>query len=191
MADETYDIWALRIDEAIRSSGRERPTTGGRPGPKDLLLTFAAEASAIAGAISRNVEAVDILGAERHDTVEGFLDRMMAFEEFVFLEYRYRTTSREEPGLRFIVVQKEMEVHIPAHYFRDLVFWDVNEGGRRVFLQPIRFLLKEGRIRAVPLPDLAELYAGCTTWRMALRETLALPFRHLYERGFSLTIHPS
>lgn len=188
MSDETHDIWALRIHDAIRSAeDTERPPAGRRK-PKALLLAFAAEAAAVAGAVSRNVDGVDILGADRHDTIEGFLDRMLAFEEFVFLEYRYKTPSKEEPGLRFTVVQKETETRILVHYFRDLVFWDVDEAGRRVFLQPIRFFLKEGRIRADPLPDLAELYAGCLTWRLALRETIALPFRHLYEKGFSLTI---
>ena len=188
MNDETHDIWALRVQDAIRSAGKREPSDAGRPGPKELLLVFAAEAAAIAGAVSRNIDGVDILGANRQDTIEGFLERMLAFEEFVLLEYRYKTAAREEPGLRFIVVQKETETRVLAHYFRDLVFWDVDEAGRRVFLQPIRFLLKEGRIKAVPLPELAELYAACTTWQLALRETIALPFRHLYEKGFSLTI---
>ncbi len=187
----SYDIWAHRINQAIRTGmERERPEPQRTP-LKSRLLAFAAEAAAIVGAIARNVDAVDILGTDRHDTLEGFLDRMTEFEEFVFLEYRYKTGDREEPGLRFQVEQGDTVARIEVHYFRDLVFWDVDEAGQRVFLQPIRFLLQEAGILADPLPDLAPLFAGCTTWQLALRETLALPFRHLYEEGFSLDLSRS
>jgi hypothetical protein len=73
---------------------------------------------------------------------------------------------------------------IAVHFFEDLVFWPVDEQGRRVFREPIHFGVTGGGIKAIPHPDLATIYAVCTTWQTALRETLALPFRHLYDPGW-------
>jgi hypothetical protein len=70
---------------------------------------------------------------------------------------------------------------VVVHYFKDLVFWDVDDQGQRIFFEPIQFDLSRGEIRALPHPDLRAVYAGCTTWQAALRETLALPFRFLFD----------
>jgi hypothetical protein len=185
MALTDYDIWATRVNEAIRSRDKTGDTAANVPPLKQTLLEFAAEAVAIAGAIGRNIEAVDILGNDRFNTMEGFLDEMAAFKEFSFLEYRYKLPSQKQPGLRF-----KVETHRPAiavHYFKDLVFWDVDGEGRRIHYEPIRFDLSQGKITPLPNPSLLEFYAGCTTWKLALRETLTLPFRHLFDtRDFSL-----
>lgn len=185
MAVTDYDVWAMRVNEAIRSNEKKQDTpTAGRP-LKQILLEFAAECAAIAGAIGRNVDAVEILGTDRFNTLDGFLDEMLKFKDFSFLEYRYKLLSQKQPGLRFRV---ETETPgIAVHYFKDLVFWDVDQQGRRIHYEPIRFDLSLGRIKALPHSALAELYAGCTNWQLALRETLTLPFRHLFDfRDFSL-----
>lgn len=185
MAVTDYDVWAMRVNEAIRSNEKKQDTpTAGRP-LKQILLEFAAECAAIAGAIGRNVDAVEILGTDRFNTLDGFLDEMLKFKDFSFLEYRYKLLSQKQPGLRFRV---ETETPgIAVHYFKDLVFWDVDQQGRRIHYEPIRFDLSLGRINALPHPALTELYAGCTNWQLALRETLTLPFRHLFDlRDFSL-----
>jgi hypothetical protein len=184
----TYDIWAMRINEAIRAGkkwGSGREMTLGSPGLKELLLDFAAEAGAIVGAIGRNVADVEILGADRSTTMEGFLDQMLKFDEFSLLEYRYKIgSSKQQPGLRFKVETQGAGKRIAVHFFEDLVFWPVDEQGRRIFREPIHFDLTGGVIKAIPHPELAALYAGCASWQIALRETLALPFRHLYDPAF-------
>jgi hypothetical protein len=179
MALTDYDIWATRVNEAIRSRDKSPGNAASLPSLKQTLLEFAGEAAAIAGAIGRNIEAVEILGNDRFNTMDGFLDEMAAFGEFSLLEYRYKLPTRNQPGLRF-----KVEAHRPAiavHYFKDLVFWDVDPQGRRIYYEPIRFDLSQGKITAMPNPSLVELYAGCTTWKLALRETLTLPFRHLFD----------
>jgi hypothetical protein len=188
MDTTTYDIWAMRINEAIRA-GKElesdRETAVEPSGLKAVLLDFAAEAAAIVGAIGRNVADVEILGADRSTTMGGFLDQMLKFGDFSLLEYRYKIrSSKQQPGLRFKVETQGKDKVIAVHFFEDLVFWPVDEQGRRIFREPIHFDLTGRVIKAIPDPDLAALYAGCTTWQMALRETLALPFRHLYDPAF-------
>ena len=91
MDPNDYDIWAMRIHGAIRVRGRAADVEESHPprhSVRELLLEFGEEASAIAGAIGRNIESVEILGADRHGMLEGFLDEMMKFDDFSFLEYR-------------------------------------------------------------------------------------------------------
>jgi hypothetical protein len=184
----TYDIWAMRINEAIRAgkkSGTGQEKTKAPAGLKEVLLGFAAEAAAIVGAIGRNIADVEILGADRSATMEGFLDQMLRFDDFSLMEYRYKIgSSKQQPGLRFKVETQGKDKRIAVHFFEDLVFWPVDEQGRRVFREPIHFDVTGGVIKAIPRPDFAPLYAACTTWQTALRETLALPFRHLYDPGW-------
>jgi len=183
----TYDIWAIRINEAIRANRQPEPGdahTRKTTPFKQKLLAFASEAEMIAGAIGRHVEDLDILGADRFDTLDGFLDQMMTFDDFVYLEYRYKMPSPREPGLRFKVGGQAQIIAV--HYFRDLVFWEVDERERRIFMEPVQFHFSKTTIKAIPHKDLAAAYAGCTTWQTALRETLTLPFRHLYDHAFLL-----
>jgi hypothetical protein len=176
-----YDVWALRIREAIHS-GRGKSVPVSDPSPaRRLLLDLALEAAAIVGAIGRNIEDVEIQGADRSDTMEGFLDEMLKFPEFSLLEYRYRIPAKREPGIRFKVEVSGEGTRVAVHYFKDLVFWDVDVEGNRIFFEPVQFDLSEGRISALPHPDLASIYAGCPTWQAVLRETLALPFRFLFD----------
>jgi|GEM_PF-1426319 len=188
MDQASYDIWAVRINEAIRANKRRsgpRELKRESPTLKELLLEFAGEAAAIVGAIGRNIDDVEILGGDRHTTMEGFLDEMLKFQEFSLLEYRYKISSaKKEPGLRFKVETREPDSQILVQHFEDLVFWPVDELGRRIFAEPVRFDLAGGAIRARPNPDLSRIYGGCTSWQGALRETLALPFRHLYTLPF-------
>jgi len=185
MAVTDYDVWAMRVNEAIRSRDKKHETPAAVQPLKQILLEFAAESAAIAGAIGRNIDAVEILGTDRFNTLDGFLDEMLKFKDFSFLEYRYKLSSQKQPGLRFKV---EAETpRIAVHYFKDLVFWDVDQQGRRIHYEPIHFDLSLGKIKAIPHPALSEIYAGCTTWQLALRETLTLPFRHLFDScDFSL-----
>lgn len=184
MAGTDYDIWATRVNEAIRSSDQKPDTPENVRPLKQILLEFAAESAAIAGAIGRNIDAVEIMGTDRFNTLEGFLDEMLKFQDFSFLEYRYKLPSRKEPGLRFKVETEALRITV--QYFKDLVFWDVDQEGRRIHYEPIQFDLSRGKIKALPHPAPADLYSGCTNWRLALRETLTLPFRHLFDsRDFS------
>lgn len=181
METKNYDVWALRIQEAIhsRSGGKSAEA---HPSPiRKLLLDLAFEAAAIVGAIGRNIDEVEIQGADRLDAMEGFLDQMLKFPEFSFIEYRYKLPTRNQPGIRFKVETGGTEAKVVVHYFKDLVFWDVDDHGQRIFFEPVRFDLSQGEIRALPHPDLRAVYAGCTTWQAALRETLALPFRFLFD----------
>ena len=183
MNPNEYDIWAMRIHEAIRVKGHAadvRESRASRRSLRELLLEFGNEASAIAGAIGRNIESVDILGADRHGMLEGFLDEMMKFDDFSYLEYRYKLPSETQPGIRFRVAQSNATARIAVHYFEDLVFWKVDEEGRRVYHEPVQFEVAKNILTAIPHPDAAEIYSGCSSWQMALRETLTLPFRYLY-----------
>jgi hypothetical protein len=185
MAVSNYDVWAMRVNEAIRATDKKRETPVTAQPLKQKLLEFAAESAAIAGAIGRNIDGVEILGADRFNTLDGFLDEMLQFKDFSFIEYRYKLPSEKQPGLRF-KVQTEGP-NIVVHYFKDLVFRDVDQEGRRIFYEPIRFDLSHWDIKAFPHQALAGLYAGCTNWQLALRETLTLPFRHLFDsRNYSL-----
>lgn len=181
MKNRDYDVWALRIREAI-DSRRGKPAAAPDPSPtRQLLLDLALEAAAIAGAIGRNIEEVQILGADRSDAMEGFLDEMLRFQEFSLMEYRYKIPGKREPGIRFKVEAAGGGTRVAVHYFKDLVFWDVDEEGQRILFEPIQFDLSEGRIRPLPHPDLSPIYEGCATWQAALRETLTLPFRFLFD----------
>lgn len=178
-----YDVWALRINDAIRAKQKKKKGGAETPRPipvKAALLEFAAEAEAIVGAMGRNIKEIEISGGGRFTTLGGFLDEMLPFEAFSFLEYRYKLPSKKEPGLRFKVETLGDERRIAVHFFEDLIFWKVDENGRRVFHRPIAFDIQRGSIGAFPHPDLAHLFSGCNTWQLALRETLALPIRHLY-----------
>lgn len=177
-----YDVWAVRINEAIRSRAKKKVEPVAESSVKRMLLDLAQEAAAIVGAISRNIDGVEIQGADRFDAMDGFLDRMMAFQEFSFIEYRYRIPSGKQPGIRFRVEKNSNGTVVGVHYFKDLVFWDVDEQGNRIFFEPIRFELSGARLTVSTHPDLASVYAGCTTWQAALRETLALPFRYLFDK---------
>jgi hypothetical protein len=179
MTVSDYDVWAMRLNEAIRSRDKKRAAPETVRPLKKILLDFAVESGAIAGAIGRNVEGVEILGTDRLNTLDGFLDEMLKFKDFSFLEYRYKLPSQKQPGLRF-----KADTEAPAiavHYFKDLVFWEVDRQSRRIHYEPIRFDLSQGKIKALPHPALAELYAGTSSWQLALRETLSLPFRHLFD----------
>jgi len=182
--DISYDIWAARINGNIRAKNKKGTAEVDVPQPpqlKKMLLEFAQEAATIVGAIGRNIDDVAITGGNYHDTMEGFLDEMLKFDDFVLLEYRYKIPSKKEPGLRFKFGMKEKVKRIVVSYFMDLKFWDVDYEGRRIFQEPIHFDLTEGRIKAFPNADLFPFYSACTTWQGALRETLSLPFRHLYD----------
>jgi hypothetical protein len=181
MDNRSYDVWALRIREAIHSRRGKKVDIPDPSPTRKLLLDLAHEAAAIVGAIGRNIEEVEIQGADRSDAMEGFLDEMMKFAEFSFLEYRYRIPSKKEPGIRFKVEKAGKGARVVVHYFRDLVFWDVDEKGNRIAFEPIQFDLSGGRISARPHPDLSAVYEGCATWQAALRETLALPLRFLFD----------
>ncbi len=183
MSGNTYDIWALRINQAIRAREKGPVETAQAPGEEGLksgLLRFATEAGAIAGAIGRHIEDVEIQGGGRREILEGFIREMIRFQEFSLLEYRYLIPGKRQPGLRFHVRKGEGGLRITVCYFRDLIFWAVDEEGRRIFEVPVRFELAGGPIRGLPNEDYAALYAPCASWREMLRETLALPFRHLY-----------
>lgn len=180
--DISYDIWAARINENIRTKRGAAGVDASQPSSlKEMLLEFAREAIMIVGAIGRNIDDIAITGGNYQDTMEGFLDEMLKFDDFVLLEYRYKIPSKKEPGLRFKFDVKAKVKRITVTYFKDLKFWDVDYEGRRIFQEPIHFDLTEGMIKAFPDSDLFPFYAACTTWQGALRETLALPFRHLYE----------
>lgn len=186
MDKQDYDIWAMRLNQAIRSRRREeggevetKPRT--LKDAKELLIDFAREAAAVVGAIGRNIEDVEIQGNDRLSTLDGFLDEMLRFEDFSFLEYRYIIPSKQQPGLRFKVETEGGGRVVNAYFFQDLVFWPVDEEGKRIFSAPIKFILAEGKITAQPSPDMADFYVNCANWQAALRETLTLPFRHLYE----------
>lgn len=179
-----YDAWAVRINQAIRGkrrSGEGEGECGESPPEKEMLLAFASEAEAIVAAVNRHVEIVQVQGGGRLDSLGGFLDEMMKFDEFSMLEYRYRVPGNRQPGLRFKVRKKGEGWEISVISFEDLVFWEVDEEGQRVFTEPIRFEFSEGSIRAVPNFDQIRSYEGCGTWQEALRETLAMPFKEHYD----------
>jgi len=179
----TYDIWASRINQAIRKKARSDAIVKESKDfltLKDLLLSFAAEAETIVGAITRNINDVEIQGRGRLDTLEGFLEEMLHFDEFSFLEYRYKLPENRQPGLRFKVEKKGLGHRIVVAYFRDLLFWDVDEQQRRLFEEPALFEIAEGTLKGISSPRYEAVYRSCATWQEILRETLAIPFRHLF-----------
>lgn len=183
MDDSTYDIWASRINQAIRKKAGNAGIVKEQkdfPTSKDLLLSFAAEAESIVGAITRNIDTVDIQGRGRLDTLEGFLEEMLPFDEFSFLEYRYNLPENRQPGLRFKVEKKGWGYRIVVVYFKDLLFWDVDEQQRRLFEEPALFEIAEGVLKGMPSPGYETVFRSCANWQEILRETLAIPFRHLF-----------
>jgi hypothetical protein len=186
MRKSSYDTWAMRIDEAIREHARGPDGARGsveEMGVKELLLAFAAEAGAIVGAIGRNVEAVQVSGNDRLSALQGIIDDMLPHRAFSLLEYRYTLPTGEQPGLRLRVDLDAEPAHIEVQRFDDLRRWRVDPAARQEFDIPIRFQIEHSSLRAVPDPDAEGAFATCTDWQTALRETLALPFRHLYDRS--------
>jgi len=186
MRKTSYDTWAMRINEAIRD--RAQAPNGVRRSveemsAKELLLAFAAEAGSVVGAIARNVEAIQISGNDRLAALEGVIDAMLPHREFSLLEYRYTLPAGEQPGLRLRVDLVADPAHLEVQQFEDLRRWRLDPASRDIFDVPIRFELGQSSLRPVPSPDLEWAFATCTDWQSALRETLALPFRHLYDRA--------
>jgi hypothetical protein len=184
MGPTRYDTWAMRLNEAIRS--RKRPP--GAPAEaratataKELLLAFAEEASAIVGAIGRNIEAVQVDGNQRRASLSGILDELLPQQAFSLAEYRYTLPSGVQPGLRLWVDLAIEPGHVEVQRFEDIRLWRSDPSLRDDFDLPIRFVLMPDGFRAEPDAELASAFAACTDWRSALREALALPFRHLYE----------
>ncbi len=178
-----YEQWAGRINELITKRLPRpdlSPTFEENP-LKRLLADFALEAGAVAAAISRNIEPVKIEDRNRYERIEQMLDMMLRFDDFSLAEYRYVIPGKRRPGIRFKVSTRDGERLITAVYFHDLVFWQVDQAGNREFMEVSEFIPNGGAVRAVPHPSLAYAYAGCTTWQTVLRETMALPFRHLYD----------
>jgi len=181
-----YDTWAMRINEAIRSRQRP-PGSDARPpaaaATKELLLAFAEEASAIVGAVGRNIEAVQVDGNQRRASLSGILDELLPLRVFSLAEYRYTLPSGVQPGLRLWVDLSSEPGCVEVQRFEDIRLWRSDPALRNVFDLPIRFALTADGFRAEPAPELASAFAACTDWRSALRETLALPFRHLYDES--------
>ena len=183
-----YDIWAERIDDAIRA--REHPSAGAPLDKetlltRELLLVFAAEAAAVVGAISRNIDAVAIAGNDRFASMTGVLDALLPHRQFSLLEYRYTLSTGQQPGVRFHVDLDAHPPHIEVQQFEDLRQWRTDPSSRYVFDVPIRFELADSAFEPVPQPKARWAFAACTDWQSAIRETLALPFRHLYDLGLS------
>ena len=186
MGTSRYDTWAMRINEAIRS--RQGPP-GVHPGAlasattKELLLALAEEAAAIVGAIGRNIDAVQVDGNQRLASLPGILDELLPHRAFSLVEYRYTLPSGVQPGLRFWVDLSLDPGCVEVQRFEDIRLWRVDPTRRDDFDLPIRFVLTPDGFRPEPRSELASAFAACTDWRSALREALALPFRHLYDRA--------
>lgn len=184
MGTSRYDTWAMRLNEAIRS--RQGPP-GLHPGTlatattKELLLALAEEAAAIVGAIGRNIEAVQIDGNQRLASLPGILDELLPHRAFSLVEYRYTLPSGVQPGLRLWVDLTTDPGRVDVQRFEDIRLWRLDPSLRHDFDLPIHFLLTADGFHPEPEPELASAFAACTDWRSALREVLALPFRHLYD----------
>jgi hypothetical protein len=148
---------------------------------QELLLALVAEAVTVVGAIARNIEAVDISGNDRFASMESVLRELMPHRKFSLLEYRYTLSTGQQPGLRFRVDIDAEPPQVEVQQFEDLRRWRTEPTSRRLFDEPIRFELTDNTIRPVPHPEMGWAFAACTDWQSALRETLALPFRHLYD----------
>ncbi len=180
-----YEQWAQSLDQRIQKDSEpaaEKDETGSRL--KGLLLEFVNEAGFIASAIGRNVGAVTVQDRNRYQMMDTFLEKMLNFEDFSMIEYRYSMPSKREPGIRFKVTTRDGKRKIVAVYFHDLLFWQVDANGERVFMELCEFDVSGDSIKAAPSPALAQEYNGCMDWKDVLRETMALPFRHLYERDW-------
>jgi len=182
MDDSRHDTWALRINEAIRARAR-RPAAPdlARLSTEEMLLALAAEAAAVVGAIGRNIAAVQIAGNSRQASLRGFLAEMLPHQQFSLLEYRYTLPGGEQPGLRLHVDLEASPRCVEVQRFADLRRWRADPAARKDFTVPIRFELHDDAIRPVPQPETRWAFAACTDWQSALRETLALPFRQLYD----------
>jgi hypothetical protein len=182
MNDSRHDTWALRINQAIRARAR-RPSAPDleRLSIEEMLLALAAEAAAVVGAIGRNIDAVQVSGNSRQASLRGFLAEMLPHRQFSLLEYRYTLPGGEQPGLRFQVDLDASPSCVEVQRFADLQRWRGNPGDRGNFTVPIRFELHEEAIRPAPQPETRWAFATCTDWQSAVRETLALPFRQLYD----------
>lgn len=184
MGTTRYDTWAMRIDQAIRSRQRPSSVPAGALATattRELLLALAEEATAIAGAIGRNIDAVQVDGNQRHASLSGILDELLPHRAFSLLEYRYTLPSGAQPGLRLWVDLAIEPGCVEVQRFEDIRRWRLDPSLRDDFDVPIRFVLATDGFRPEPDPKLASAFAACTDWRSALRETLALPFRHLYD----------
>jgi len=188
MSNTNYDIWASRIDDAIRAHERatkRAPVNRETLLARELLLAFAAEASAVVGAISRNIHAVSIAGNDRAAAMESSLDALMPHRQFSLLEYRYTLATGRQPGIRFHVDLDVNPPHVEVQLFEDLRRWRTDPSSRYVFEVPIIFELADSAFTPVPQPEASWAFTACTDWQSAVRETLALPFRHLYDSGLS------
>jgi hypothetical protein len=188
MGTTRYDTWAMRLNEAIRSRQEPpgvRPTTLASATTRELLLAFAEEAAAIVGAIGRNIDAVQVDGNQRLASLPGILDALLPQRTFSLVEYRYTLPSGVQPGLRLRVDLSVEPGHVEVQRFEDIRLWKVDPSLRDEFDLPIRFALTDDGFDPEPEPELASAFASCTDWRSALREALALPFRHLYDPAAS------
>ena len=184
MGTTRYDTWAMRLNEDIRS--RQGPPAV-HPGKvataatRELLLVFAEEAAAIVGAIGRNIDAVQVDGNQRLTSLPGILDALLPHRAFSLVEYRYTLPSGVQPGLRLWVDLAIDPGHVEVQRFEDMRLWRLDPSLRDYFDLPIRFVLTDDGFRPEPEAEVASAFAACTDWRSALREALALPFRHLYD----------
>jgi hypothetical protein len=184
MGTTRYDTWAMRLNEAIRSRQRPPGVPAGALATattKELLLALAEEASAIVGAIGRNIDAVQVDGNQRHASLSGILDELLPELAFSLVEYRYTLPSGVQPGLRLWVDLTIEPGHVEVQRFEDIRLWRFDSSRRDDFDLPIRLALTADGFRPEPDPELASAFAACTDWKSALREALALPFRHLYD----------
>jgi len=184
MGTTRYDTWAMRLNEAIRSRQRPPGVPAGALATattKELLLALAEEASAIVGAIGRNIDAVQVDGNQRHASLSGILDELLPELAFSLVEYRYTLPSGVQPGLRLWVDLTIEPGHVEVQRFEDIRLWRFDSSRRDDFDLPMRFVLTADGFRPEPEPEVASAFAACTDWRSALREVLALPFRHLYD----------
>jgi hypothetical protein len=106
---------------------------------------------------------------------------MLPHRAFSLVEYRYTLPSGVQPGLRLWVDLGTDPGCIEVQRFDDIRLWRLEPSLRHEFDLPIRFVLTADGFRPEPEPEVAVAFAACTDWRSALRETLALPFRHLYD----------
>ncbi|MBD3666325.1 MAG: hypothetical protein HUJ16_00065 [Kangiella sp.] len=165
-----YEKWAQEINERIKAeSDNSEPQSTAENSVKNLLLKFVKEAGDIPGPIGRSVDSVNIQDRNRYHLMDNLLDKMLDFENFSMVEYRYSIPSKREPGIRFKVVTRDGKRRIVAVYFHDLVFWQVDEEGERVFMELCEFDVSGLEIKAFPNPELIDEYRGCLTWRETLR----------------------
>jgi hypothetical protein len=148
---------------------------------KELLLALAEEAGAIVGAIGRNIDAVRVDGTQRQAALSGILDELLPHGAFSLAEYRYTLPSGVQPGLRLWVDLGSEPGHVEVQRFEDIRLWRSDPTLRERFDRPLRLVFTSDGFRPEPDPELAAAFAACTDWRSALREALALPFRHLYD----------